>query len=196
MRLLNIGLPRLGPDNLPKALKKAGLRCANWYAADLKLHVGQAMYHDYLLRKDPLAAFGAYDALTQVDLVNDQGSFWPQMDLSLLRMVREYHPDCAFVLFRRRADDVLEDIDRHSDFRERLTRWGAPGLPAGSAKFDQMVLAWIENHYDAMHVAFGADRRFAVLDSDHPRTRARLARLLDIDLPWWGDETAGARAVA
>ena len=193
MKLFNLGLPGLRDNTLQKTLKQAGLTCAHWYVKPLKLHVGHAIYEDFLSGRDPVASLDGFDAVTQADALTDQGSYWPQMDISLLRMVREYHPECSFILPWRSADAILEEIDGHADFRERLTRWGAPGLPAGSARFDRMLLAWIENHHDAVLVTFGAEASFVSFNADQPHGWERLGRALGLALPAQ-DQAAAASA--
>lgn len=186
MKLFNLGLPKSGTTSVQKALATAGVRSAHWYMRDSKRFVGSSMYRNHFMGHDPLADLAQYDAVTQADLVTNRRSFWPQMDLAILRAVRVHHPECVFLMLTRDPAKILNSISNWYDLRMRLIRLGAPGLPPRAAQSDGAIIAWIEGHYRNMRACFRDDPRFAEIDIEDADIQQRLSEIVGKELNWWG----------
>lgn len=192
MKLINLGLPKSGTSTLHRALAHAGIRSAHWYIGKKGTLVARRIYRAYFNGCDPLRDFKAYDAITQCDFVGQSASYWPQMDLGVLRSIRSYHPECKFLLLTRNPRKILSSVDTWFDLRERLERLGAPGLPPGVAHRDGAMIRWIETHYANMIAVFGDDPQFHVVDIEARDARARISEVVGTDLNWWGKANASA----
>lgn len=194
MRLINLGLPKSGTTTLHNALTRAGLKSAHWALENaqgnydtqsLGNYIGYRIYRDYLAGLDPFADLTEFDALTQMDMVSDSYSFWPQFDHALLQEVRRRHPDCLFVLLTRDPAKLLKSLDHWYDLRRRIALRGAPGLPAPFAQDDAAVMNWISGHFENVRTWFWDDPLFLDVDLDDPLTPATLAKAIGVPSLNW-----------
>lgn len=193
MRLFNLGLPKSGTTTVHTALEKAGVKSAHWEfyprsGIGLRSHqfVGANIYRSYLQNKDPLAGLKEWDAVTQADLVVAPFSLWPQMDQALLNRIREFHPDCLFLLLTRDPSKVANSIVRWGDMQKRFIAMGAPGLTSRMAQSEAGFEDWVLAHYDKTREAFADDPHFLELDIATPGASEILGKSLSIEFPWWG----------
>lgn len=193
MKLFNLGLPKSGTTTVQTAFERAGLKSAHWYVKGMRRHVGRSMYRNYFAGADPLLHFADFDVITQADFVNRQSSFWPQMDLGILRAVQMHHPDVRFFMITRNTEKLVSSLLRWDDLIERMSITGAPGLPAQFAASPPALHRWIEGHYDTTRRLFGSDPGFVELDIDDPEIQDKLSVLVGVPLPWWGNVNANTK---
>ncbi len=183
MLAMGVGLPKTGTTTLFRALRSAGLNAQHQH----KNHVGfgPMMVASDSLGLDPFQDFPGIDAVTQLDFVNPQVNVWAQLDYGLLERVRERYPDLLFILQKRNIADTIASIDAWQNFRDLITRYRVPGLPAGVGADDRDLERWIEAHYAEIRSRFGAGR-FVEFDIADPAAPDILSAALGIPLTWWG----------
>ncbi|MBY6114647.1 sulfotransferase family protein [Mameliella alba] len=196
VKLVNLGLPKTGTTTLAHALEQAG-----WRAADHKVrrvhtrtpglggtYIARQLYNGYFETGDPFAHLdGLYDALTEISVLNGAASMWPQCDYAMIKAMRLARPDLLFVATWRPPSETSESMRRWGNLgNDRLPTGPIPGLPAGYGADDDQRIRWIEGHYDMLRDLFGEDPRYLELPVAAKDARERLARHLDMDMPWWG----------
>lgn len=193
MKVLNLGLPKSGTTTLHTALNKAGLKSAHWEVKPRRWnrlaqtqYVGVSIYKNYLDGRDPLAGLAGFDAVTQADLIVPPLSLWPQMDRSLLYRIREFHPDCLFLLLTRNPAQVADSIARWGDLHRRLVQMGAPGLGSKMAGSKSGLRDWISQHNAQIRDDFGKDPNFLELEVTDADGQGKLSERMGFKLPWWG----------
>lgn len=199
VRVINLGLPKSGTTTLCTALRKAGLRVADYKIRhnqtrnkDLRgLYVAQQMYNGYFQSGDPLADMYRFDAFTEISMTTLEQSLWPQTDWGLITAIRKNHSNVRFVASRRDARALSDSMLRWSDLgTDRIPGAAIPGLPAGYGETTRERMMWIDGHYDMLNDLFsGADDflEYDVADPDAPRI---LGSYLGLELPWWGRANA------
>ena len=194
LKIVNLGLPKSGTTTLYRALQ-----AANVFAADHRVRrehttkrkvrstfVGMQIYHGYYDNGDPLSRLGFYEALTEINALREQMSFWPQCDYPLVKAMRDRNPDVKFVVTWRPAEAICDSMERWGELgRIRLPRATVPGLPHGfGADFGQRI-RWIEDNHAMRRDNFAGRDNFLQLDMAAPDARDQLAGFLEMDLPWW-----------
>jgi hypothetical protein len=201
VKLVNLGLPKSGTSTLSRALWEAG-----WKAADHKIRrgrphpsrlvgsfVAEHLYRGYFDTGNPFKYLGYYDALTEVSVQNAALSLWPQCDYAMVRAMRLARRRVLFVATWREPEEIADSIMRWRNLgSERLPAGHIPGLPAGWGETEAQRLRWITGHYTMLLEVFAGDPRFLMLPVAARDARARLARFIGRDLPWWGRENANA----
>lgn len=195
LRVINLGLPKSGTTSLGEALKRAGLRVADWRIRAgqsegdrlKRAFVGKLLYDGYFETGDPLARMDEFDAFTEIDIVRDGLNLWPQTDWGLLSAIRAHHPGARFVLTWRDPAKLSDSMGRWSNLgRTRLPNSAIPGLPEGRGGTDAERIRWIEGHHAFCRQVFAGADDFIEYDIEDDDAKARLERFLGIDLPWWG----------
>ena len=88
LRVINLGLPKSGTTTLGEALKRAGMRVADWkirrgQSETQRGFVGKLMYDGYYGSGDPLQHLHEFNAFTEIEIVREGKNLWPQTDWAL-----------------------------------------------------------------------------------------------------------------
>ena len=187
MRLFVVGFPKSGTSTITTALESAGMNPVHWGDGEGRF-VGQLIYEDALAGRDPLGRLTDYDSVTQADVCMPAHriNFWPNLDFAILGRIREYHPECLFLLNYREPAKVCSSIDRWPSLRERIVRAAIPGLPSRMGEKDEEIIHWIENHYAACRHYFAGDPKFLELDIESDDAPKVLGAALGITIEEWG----------
>ena len=203
LKVVNLGLPKTGTTTLARALKIAGLRVADYrirgkQTTDTALHgqyVADLLYRGYFETGDPMAHFAQFEAVTELSLLREGRSIWPQMDFAMIDALRKHHPEVKFLASRRDSWDVSQSMLAWSDLgMSRLPDSAIPGLPQGYGATSRERMQWIDGHYAHLAVLFAGDPTFLEYDVAAPDARDRVAAHLDLELPWWGRANANREA--
>jgi hypothetical protein len=195
LRVINLGLPKTGTTSLARALRLAGLK-----VADRKLRgrnspdpalkgqfVADLLYRGYFRTGDPGLLFRDCDAISEMSLLRQDVSIWPQMDFALLMALKAHHPHVKFLASWRDPFELSQSMLAWSDLGgSRLPQAAVPGLPRGYGQTSKERIQWIEGHYAALTRFFRDDPDFLVYDVADPAARSRISGFLDLCLPWWG----------
>lgn len=192
LRVINLGFPKSGTTTLAEALRRAGLRVADWkirpgQSKTMRGFVGKLMYHGYYETGDPLHYLGDFNAFTEIEVVREGKNLWPQTDWALLSAIRAHYPGARFILSRRAPDKHASSMRRWSNLgTTRLPDNAVPGLPAGFGHAPGELERWIEGHATFCRQVFAGQDDFLEYDVEDPDARDRIAAFLDLELPWWG----------
>lgn len=194
LRVINLGLPKSGTTTLARALRRAGLATADHRirgaqtddAALRGAYVGDLIYRGLFETGDPLAHLQGFAAISEMSVLREGRSLWPQTDFAVIKAIRDLHPDARFVATRRDAFAMSQSMLAWSNMGDRLHQADIPGLPAGFGDTTRARIAWIEGHHAHLRAIFAGDARFFELDIAAGDARDRLAAFLGRDLPWWG----------
>lgn len=195
LRVVNLGLPKTGTTTLARALRRAGMKTADHrirdeQTDDATLHgayVADLLYKGYFETGDPGAYLTEFSALSEISLLRDGQSLWPQMDLALLRAIKAHHPEVRFLASMRDAFKLSQSMLAWSDLgTARLPQSAIPGLPQGYGDTTKERVQWIEGHYATLEAVFGDDPNFFAFSIEGDDVRERLSEFLGVKLPWWG----------
>ena len=193
--IISLSLPKSGTTTLADALREAGLRVADWR---IRRHetdtvaiqdqlVAQLMYEDYFDSGDPLARLGEFDAITEMNAVNKNVSFWPQMDVGLLTTIERLYPNVRFLLSRRDPEKTARSMLNWNNLaKERLPRNNVPGLPRPWGNQHSHLVRWISSHYAFCDRLFEGRDHFLAVNPEDNDAAEQISAFLDVDLPWWG----------
>ncbi len=199
LKVVNLGLPKSGTTTLGEALKRAGLRVADWRIRPgqtedksiLRAFVGKLMYQGYFETGDPLALMPGFDAFTEIDIVRNGLNLWPQTDWGLLSAIRHHHPGARFILTYREPAALSDSMARWSNLgRTRLPQAAIPGLPEGYGATDAERIRWIDGHYAFCRQVFAGADDFLEYDITDPAAPEKIGAFLGCELPWWGTANA------
>ena len=193
LKLVNLGLPKSGTSTLARALRRGCLSCADHKIiprtekiAQTEAYVGELMYQGLYDVGDPAAYLEGFDSVSEMSVLREGKSIWPQTDFAIIDALRRLHPDLKFVATRRDAFGMSQSMLAWSNLGDRLEKTDIPGLPAGFGETSKARMQWIEAHHAHLRALFAGDDRFLELDVAAEDARAQLADFLGIDLPWWG----------
>ena len=199
--VINLGLPKTGTTTLSRALRRSGLKVADWRVRPTQTEntahhnqlVGELVYKGYFETGDPLAEFTDFGAITEMSAIVPGHNFWPQTDWGVLSAIMDRHPDARFLLSARDPAKTADSMLRWNSLgKRRLPRQYVPGLPFGYGKTAPQIQRWIEGHYAFVrHVFAGTDKllEFNVADTKAPD---KISAFLGRDLPWWGRANTNA----
>lgn len=199
-RIINLGLPKTGTTTLTDALRRAGLKVADWRIRKGQSclpditgeHVGRIIYADYFASGDPLARLQEFDAINEMSAVRHDRSLWPQTDWGLLSAIQQHHPDIKFLLSHRDPAKTANSMMRWNNLgRRRLPQADVPGLPRGFGRSEAELAKWVEGHFTFCRRVFAGCANFLEFDIEDPGARDKIAAYLGIDLPWWGQSNTG-----
>ncbi|MGC9368981.1 MAG: sulfotransferase [Paracoccaceae bacterium] len=205
LKVINLGLPKSGTTTLGEALRRAGLRVADWRIRAgqsdgdrlKRAFVGKLMYQGYFETGDPLSLMPEFDAFTEIDIVREGLNLWPQTDWGLIAAIRAHHPGARFILTHRDPAGLSDSMGRWSNLgRTRLPINAIPGLPEGYGGTDAERIRWIEGHYAFCRRVFDGAADFLEYDVEEPSAPARIGDFLGVDLPWWGVANANTNRPA
>lgn len=195
LKLVNLGLPKTGTTTLAKALRRGGLRVADHrirrhQTEDTARHgsfVADLLYQGLYTTGDPAAPLDSFGALSEISLLREDRSLWPQMDFTVIDALRRHHPTLRFVATRRDTWEISQSMLAWRNLGTvRLPKAQIPGLPTGYGTTSKERMQWIDGHYAHLAAIFAGDPCYLELDVAATDARATLAAHLDIELPWWG----------
>ncbi|QBF31403.1 sulfotransferase family protein [Thalassococcus sp. S3] len=195
LRVVNLGLPKSGTTTLARALKLAGLKVADHrirvrQTQNKTLHrqyVGDLLYRGYFETGDPAAYLEEFPAISEMSVLRDGQSLWPQTDAALIAAIRAHHPGVKFLASRRDPFEMSQSILGWSDLgTERLPAANVPGLPVGYGETSKERETWITGHYAHLAMLFRDDPDFLEFDVADKSARNHIADFLGLKLPWWG----------
>ena len=193
--VVNLGLPKTGTTTLARALRRASLRVADHRirprqtddAALQNAYVADLLYRGYFETGDPIHYLASFEAITEMSLLREGRSIWPQMDFALIDAIRAHHPQVRFLASWRDPFDLSQSMLAWSDLgTDRLPGASVPGLPEGYGETSKERIRWIEGHYAHLRTVFAGDPAFLEYDVAEKGVKDRIARFLGRDLPWWG----------
>lgn len=193
--IISLSLPKSGTTTLAEALRHSGLKVADWRIREdntdnVSLQnqlIAPMIYEDYFDSGDPLRRLAEFDAITEMNAVNRNMSFWPQTDSGLLLAMQRHHPNIRFVLSKRDPEKVARSILNWNNLgKSRLPNADVPGLPRGYGQSPDHLIRWIKGHYAFCEAMFEGTGRLLTYDPAAPETRDKLSTFLGIDLLWWG----------
>jgi hypothetical protein len=199
LMVVNLGLPKTGTTTLARALRRSGFRVADHrikakQTDDETLHnqyVADLLYRGYYETGDPGARLGGFDAITEMSMLSDVKSVWPQMDFGLINAIREHHPSVKFVASNRDSWDISQSMLAWSNLgMTRLPDNAIPGLPEGYGETSKERVQWIEGHYAHLRALFGKDADFLEYDVADPEVKDLLSGFLGRPIAWWGRANA------
>lgn len=192
LRVINLGLPKSGTTTLGEALKRAGMRVADWkirrgQSETQRGFVGKLMYDGYYGSGDPLQHLYEFNAFTEIEIVREGKNLWPQTDWALLAAIRARYPGAKFILSYRDPVKHAGSMRRWSNLgKTRLPGNAVPGLPEGFGARPGELERWIAGHTAFCRQVFQGAGDYMDYDIEDPGARDRIAAFLGIDLPWWG----------
>lgn len=192
LRVINLGFPKSGTTTLGEALKRAGMRVADWkiragQSENMRGFVGNLMYHGYYRTGDPLHYLFDFNAFTEIEVVREGKNLWPQTDWALLAAIRAKHKGAKFILSWRDAEKHADSMRRWSNLgKTRLPMNAVPGLPEGFGLAPGELERWIEGHVAFCRQVFAGAGDYLDYDIADPTAQGRIEDFLGIELPWWG----------
>ena len=195
LRVINLGLPKTGTTTLARALRRAGLRVADHrirprQTQNTELHgeyVADLLYRGYFETGDPGAFLEEFDAITEMSLLRDGRSLWPQTDFGLVRALRAHHPNLKLMASNRDPFALSQSMLAWSDLgTARLPAADVPGLPQGFGATSAERMQWIKAHYAHLRALYGAEDDFLEYDVADPAARDLISGFLEIPVNWWG----------
>lgn len=198
LKIVNLGLPKSGTTTLGEALKRAGVRVADWkirpgQSDKMRGFVGVLMYKGFYKSGDPLQMLQDFDAFTEIEVVREGKNLWPQTDWALLAAIKAHHPGTKFILSWRDPVKHADSMRRWSNLgTRRLPMNAVPGLPAGFGAKPGELERWIEGHRSFCERVFAGDKDFLLYDIEDKAAKGRIEAFLGVDLPWWGKANENA----
>ncbi len=195
LQVVNLGLPKTGTTTLARALRRAGLKTADHRirakqtdASELHgRYVADLLYKGFYETGDPGALLTEFDAISEMSVLREGRSVWPQMDFALIDAIRRHHPGVKFLASSRDPFKLSQSMLAWSDLgTARLPGSNIPGLPEGYGETSAERIAWIEGHYAHLRALFGKDDDFLEYDVADPTTRDLLSGFLEMPVNWWG----------
>lgn len=195
LRVINLGLPKSGTTTLGKALKRSGLKVADWRIRRLQStdpdvarnYLGDLLYSDYFAHGDPLFRLDEFDAFTEISVVRYGQNHWPQMDWGLLSAIIDHHPGTKFVCSYRDPEQLVDSMCRWNNLgSKRLPEFGIPGLPAGYGSTTAELVRWVEGHHTFCRRVFAGQTNFLEYDLMDPDAPQKIGNFLGMEIKWWG----------
>lgn len=192
--VVNLGLPKSGTTTLARALRLSGLKVADHRIRDKQAtetavqgaYVGDLLYRGFYDTGDPAALIPDFTAISEMSVLRDGRSVWPQMDFALIQALRVHHPGVKFLASRRDAFAMSQSMLGWSDLgTSRLPQHDIPGLPAGFGETSKEREQWINGHYATLRQLFAGSDDFLEYDVNE-QSPVVISAFLGRDLPWWG----------
>lgn len=195
LRVVNLGLPKTGTTTLARALRRAGCHVADHrirakQTQNTDLHgafVADLLYRGYYETGDPGAYLTDFTAISEMSVLREGRSVWPQMDFGLIMAIRAHHPRVKFLASNRDAFKISQSMLAWSDLgTARLPAAYVPGLPVGYGETSGERMQWIAAHYAHLRAIFRDNNGFLEYDVANPAARDLISEFLGLPLPWWG----------
>lgn len=201
LRVVNLGLPKTGTTTLARALRRAGMHVADHRIRRRQTHdpklpnafVAELLYRGLYETGDPGALFTEFDAISEMSLLRQGRSMWPQMDFALIDAIRKHHPGIKFLASARDPFKLSQSMLAWSDLgTARLPASNIPGLPEGYGDTSAQRIQWIQGHYAHLRALFRDDPDFLEYDVADPAARDLISGFLEVPLQWWGKSNANS----
>lgn len=195
LHVVNLGLPKTGTTTLARALRRAGLHTVdhrvrpeltksenlhNAYVADL-------LYRGLYEAGDPAAYLSEFQAISEMSVLREGRSLWPQMDFAIIDALRRAHPQLKFLATWRDPFATSQSMLAWSNLgTSRIPQADIPGLPAGFGDTTSERTRWINSHYAHLDTIFAGSERYLRVDITAPDAPNKIAAFLGRKLPWWG----------
>lgn len=185
-----IGFPKSGTTTIHHALIESGLSSVHWKTEHG--YCGEYIYRAFAGGRPPLADLAHYDVITQADvcLPKEGKNYWPNLDFSVLCTIREYYPECKFILNYRDNVATARSIAKWYDLQARIVASSIPGSPVGVGRTVDELARWIDAHHRAVRRFFRDDPRFVEIDIASEDAPDILGHALGCDIRWWGKANA------
>lgn len=195
LRVVNLGLPKTGTTTLARALRLAGCRVADYkirpkQTDNVELqgtYVADLLYRGYFETGDPGAYLSDFEAISEMSLLREGRSLWPQTDFGLIMAIKAHHPDVKFLASGRDAFKISQSMLAWSDLgTDRLPLSPIPGLPKNFGETSGQRIQWINAHYAFLRTIFRDDDNFLEYDVTDPAARDLISGFLEFPVNWWG----------
>lgn len=195
LRVVNLGLPKTGTTTLARALRRSGMPVADHrirakQTDKTELHgafVADLLYRGFYETGDPGAYLTDFEAISEMSVLREGRSLWPQMDFALIDAIRTHHPDVKFMASNRDPFALSQSMLAWSDLgTARLPGANVPGLPEGYGETSAERIRWINGHYAHLRALFAGDDSFLEYDVADPAARDLISGFLEIPVQWWG----------
>lgn len=195
LKVVNLGLPKTGTTTLARALRRAGLHVADHrirprQTRNTHLHnefVADLLYRGYFETGDPGIYLADFDAISEMSVLRQGRSLWPQMDFGLIMAIRKHNPGVKFLASGRDPFRMSQSMLAWSDLGTlRLPANNIPGLPEGFGTTSIERMQWIEAHYAHLRAIFRDDDDFLEYDVADPNARDLISGFLEMPVKWWG----------
>lgn len=192
MKAFVIGFPKSGTTTLHHALVESGLKSVHWKTE--QGYCGELIYRAFAAGRPPLADLTQYDVIAQADVCqpHEGKNYWPNLDFSVLRAIREHYPDCLFILNYRDSAATARSIMKWYDLQARIAASDIPGSPAGFGRTADELARWIDSHHRAVRWFFQNDHNFIEIDITSEEAPEILSQALGCDIRWWGKTNVSA----
>lgn len=203
--VINLGLPKTGTTTLAKALRRGGFRVADHRIRPRQtdvvemhgVYVADLLYRGYFETGDPAAHFGKFNAVTELSLLREGKTLWPQMDFGLIEAIRKNNPNVKFLGSRRDSWKTSQSMLGWSDLgMDRLPSSDVPGLPKGYGETSKERTQWIDAHYDFLDRVFAGDPAYLTFDVADEGAQASVGAHIGVTLPWWGHANSNKKTKA
>jgi hypothetical protein len=199
LRVVNLGLPKTGTTTLARALRRSGMRVADHrirakQTKRTELHgafVADLLYRGFFETGDPGAYLTDFEAISEMSVLREGRSLWPQMDFALIDAIRKHHPEVKFLASSREPFALSQSMLAWSDLgTARLPEANVPGLPAGYGITTAERTCWIKGHYAHLRAVFANDEDFLEYDVADPAARDLISGFIEAPVNWWGKANA------
>jgi len=169
LRVVNLGLPKTGTTTLARALRRSGMHVADHrirakQTENTELHgayVADLLYRGFYETGDPGAYLTDFQAISEMSVLREGRSLWPQMDFALIDALRTHHPGVKFLASNRDPFALSQSMLAWSDLgTARLPGSNVPGLPEGYGETSAERIQWIKGHYAHLRALFAGDDSF------------------------------------
>ena len=195
LKVVNLGLPKTGTTTLARALRRAGLHVADHrirprQTQNTQLHdsfVADLLYRGYFETGDPGFYLQDFDAISEMSVLREGRSLWPQMDFGLIMAIRKHNPGVKFLASNRDPFDISQSMLAWSDLgTARLPAGNIPGLPEGFGETSVERMQWIEAHYAHLRAIFRDDEDFLEYDVADPDAKDLISGFIEMPVNWGG----------
>ena len=193
--VVNLGLPKTGTTTLARALRRASLRTADHRIRDSHAsedapagaYIAELMYDGYFTTGDPAARLTGFQAISELSVLRDGKSLWPQTDFGIINALRTHHPGIKFLATWRDPFAISQSMLAWSNLgTTRIPAATIPGLPKGYGETTAERTRWINDHYAHLDAIFAGTDAYLRGDSTRDDAPDRSSAFLGRKLPWWG----------
>ena len=195
LKVVNLGLPKTGTTTLARALRRAGLHVADHrirprQTQNTQLHdsfVADLLYRGYFETGDPGFYLQDFDAISEMSVLREGRSLWPQMDFGLIMAIRKHNPGVKFLASNRDPFDISQSLRAWTELgTARMPAGNNPGMPEGFGETSVERMQWIEAHYAHLRAIFRDDEDFLEYDVADPDAKDLISGFIEMPVNWWG----------
>lgn len=172
--IILIGLPKSGTSSFQDLFKQLNFTTYHWKKNNE--YIGYLIKKNKLNNKPLLNDFNDTDCITQMDICNNECSYWPQ--IVDYKQIYYENPDAIFILNKRDPNNLLNSFKKWQGLYKRLHKY-SPELiedktDEGFANFVTQFYSEVENFFNSME-----DVKFIVYDIEND-TIDKLNKYIDI----------------